>query len=705
MIPSPAEGPKRSPIIRVLDRFPRRADVVSLATLACLLGTGLTGGPAAAQSTLDTTTVRSRRIVETREEVPAAVGAVDRSDIQDGRQQLSVDESLFKVPGLFIQNRTNFAQDLRISSRGFGARANFGIRGIKVYVDGIPSTLPDGQTTLDSIDIGSTDRIEVLRGPASSLYGSAAGGVIHITSEEGPAEPFAEARAGGGEFGFQKYQLKVGGQTGALNYLLSGSHLEWDGYRHQSESRSTIANAKLRYDFDETSDLTLTINTVYSPKAEDPGALTAAQVRSDRRAARDRNRLFDAGEALDQQRFGLRFRKRFNDAHRIAARGYVVRRDFDNRLPFLGGGTVEIDRLFGGGGMQHEYQVDLAGHGLRWTSGFDIDAQRDERQRFDNVFGERGTRTFKQDEDVTSYGVYTQGVVEIWEDLELSAGVRFDRVEFDVDDAFLADGDDSGTRSFDEVSPSVALRWKAHPVLHLYGAFSTSFETPTTTEFADPSGGGGLNSDLDAAEALNYEIGAKGLVPGGVQYGVALFWVDVDDELVPFEVPGQPGRSFFRNAGRSTRRGVELDLAVEPYPGLIASAAYTYNHFKYDRYSTPGGEFDHNRIPGVPRNQFGLELAYAHPSGLRAVWDLLYIDEFFANDANTVRNGDAVVSNLRLAHTVELGNFELEPFLGVNNLFDRKYNDNVRLNAFGGRYFEPAPDRNFFGGLRVRYGF
>ena len=262
--------------------------------------------PAAAlPPTQDPVTVTSRRIPEDLDAVPAAVSAVQRDDIQQGRQQLALDEALVRVPGLFVQDRTNFAQDLRISSRGFGARANFGVRGLKVYVDGIPVTLPDGQAQIDSVDLGSTERIEVMRGPASSLYGAAAGGVIQIFSEDGPEEPFAEGRFTAGEFGFLQGQLEAGGQTGPLDYLLSLSHREWDGYRAQSASRRSLLNAKLRWDIDPSSDLAVVVNAVHSPRADDPGGLTRAQVRSDRRQASPANQAFDAGEELDQQRIGI----------------------------------------------------------------------------------------------------------------------------------------------------------------------------------------------------------------------------------------------------------------------------------------------------------------------------------------------------------------------------------------------------------------
>ncbi len=656
-------------------------------------------------SSLGPVTVTTRRITEDRDKAPAAIGVVQGDDIQGGRQQLGLGESLVRIPGLFPQNQFNFAQDLRLSSRGFGARSSFGIRGLKVYVDGIPATLADGQTQVDSIDPGSIGRIEVMRGPASSLYGPAAGGVIHIATEDAPEDPFLAGKASFGSYGFQRYQLKAGGRTKSLGSIASLSHLRLDGYRDHSGTHSSILNSRFSWAIDDSSDLSVVLNAVDSPKADDPGGLTREQVRRDRRQASPSNLLFDAGEELDQQKLGLVYRRSFGEKHEISARNYYVLRDLDNRLPFVEGGSVELDRFFAGGGLQYNYTDTLLGNRTWLVAGLDVDAQRDDRRRFDNLFGSRGALTLDQDEDVTAYGAYAQTRGQLPWNLELSGGLRYDRVVFQVDDHFLGDGNQSDRIYFDQLSPAVALVWSPIPELNVYANVSTSFETPTTTELANPFGTGGFNPDLDSQTAINYEVGVKGLVPGRLRYDLALFRVEVDDELVPFEQPDQPERSFFRNAGRSTRNGLEASLGVEPLPGLVAELAYTFSDFSYDRYETPAGIFDGNEIPGIPHNQLFGEISYLHRSGFFAAWDVLYVDDFFADDANTVQSGAYWLSNLRVGHRFRLGRFAITPFAGVNNLFDREYNGNVRINAARERYFEPAPGRNLYGGLGVRYDF
>ncbi|RMF90219.1 MAG: TonB-dependent receptor [Nitrospinota bacterium] len=647
--------------------------------------------------------VTAPRVAKPLLEVPAAVGAVEKEDIQLGRQQLGLDESLVKIPGLFFQNRFNFAQDLRIAIRGFGARAAFGIRGVKILVDGIPETLPDGQAQVDNIDLGSAERIEVIRGPTSSLYGNASGGVISIITEEGPEEPFVETRLSWGEFRFQKYQLKTGGQHGPLNYLVNLSRLDMEGFREHSGTENVLVNSKLRLDIDETSTVTALINFAHAPIADDPGALTREQAEADPRQARDRNVQFDAGEDITQGRFGLVYQKRFGQSHELSANAYYVFRDFANKLPFQGGGSVDFDRFVVGGGMKYIYTTQIWGRRNRLTLGIDLELQNDDRRRFDNNNGQLGDLVFNQEEEVSSIGPFIQDEFRLLKNLELTVGVRYDRVRFSVEDFFLSDGDDSGARTLDKFSPMIGLLYTFSPALHIYGNVSTSFETPTTTEFANPSGRGGFNPDLEPQKATNYEIGVKGNWRGRWSYELALFTVRVEDELIPFELPDNPGRTFFRNAGKSTRNGVELGLKAELWKGLTASVAYTFSDFFFEEFRTEDGVFDDNEIPGIPKHQLHGEIAYFHPSGLYGIWDILFVDKFFADNANTVQNDAYTIANLRLGYVGQFGNWEVSPFLGLNNLFDDQYNANVRLNAFGGRFFEPGPDFNVYGGLSLSH--
>ncbi|MDH3858542.1 MAG: TonB-dependent receptor, partial [Gammaproteobacteria bacterium] len=632
------------------------------------------------------------------------VSTVGQDDIQLGNEQLGLDESLGGVPGLFMLNRYNFAQDLRASIRGFGSRSSFGIRGIKIIVDGIPETLPDGQGSVDGIDLGSASRITVIRGPASSLYGNASGGAILIESEKGPVRPFANARTSVGDFGFNNTQLKTGGESGRLNYLVNLSDTSTDGYREHSEYENTQLNGRFETTLKGGSSLLATLHHTDQPVANDPGSLTAADAELDPEQARAQNVTFDAGEALEQTRLGLLYKTSLSAGRDFEARIYNTQRDFSNKLPFQDGGAVTLDRSFTGAGLKFTLGGDLAGRQNRLLLGVDYDRQDDDRRRFDNLSGSLGALTFDQNEQVTSIGIYLQNETQLSDGVELTLGIRYDDIEFDVGDDFLADGDDSGKVDLDHTSPMAGISYALSDATRLYATISTAFETPTTTEFANPDGGG-FNQSLEPQDSTNYEIGIKQRT-GNYRFELALFHIEVDDELTPFELGSQPGRTFFENAGSSTRDGLELFYSRTLAPQIEFTSAYTYSEFKFDRFTDSDGDvFDDKRIPGIPRDLLYLDLTWFGEKGYYATWDWTYTGEIYVDNANQTRVGSSQVSNLRIGHNGFYGDWEVSPFLGINNLFDEDYNNNIRINAFGGRYFEPAPERNAFVGISVRASF
>ena len=659
-------------------------------------------------SVLEEVVVTATRIPADPENLPFAVSSVGRDAIQRGRQQLGLDEALVAVPGVFFQNRYNFAQDLRIAIRGFGARANFGIRGIRIFADDIPQTLPDGQGSVDAIDLGSVQQIEVIRGPFSSVYGSASGGVINIRTEDGPEDPFLSGRFNFGSYGYRQAQAKAGGQSGKLNWLGNFSATKLDGYRDHAGYKNRLFNSKFRYDFNETARLTVVFNAVDSPKADDPGGLNAREVESDRRQAAPRNLLYNAGEALDQQSLGLAYRQQIGSNQELMLRNYYVWRQFNNLLPFDvnsngQGGAVDLSRRFSGLGGSYSWDSQWGSHGNRLMIGFDYDAQRDHRQRFANNQGVIGDRTTNQDEDVTTTGFYIQDVFDLADNAALTLGGRFDDVDYKVKDR--TGEANSGRRGFNEFSPMAGINWAVREGVNLYGNVSSSFDPPATTELANPDGPTGFNQDLDAQTATNIEVGVKGLLTGRLRYELALFHIKVKDEIVPYELDGS-GQSFFQNAGKSTHDGLEAAVSLELISGLIGSATYTWSDFTFDEFRGLGGAvFDDNRIPGVPEHLFNLDLSWSHPGGFFAGWDMLYVGRFYADNANDVETDDYIVSNLRAGFRWSARQWVFEPFIGINNLFDKKYNGNVRLNAGFGRYYEPAPERNFYAGLMLRYGF
>ncbi len=658
------------------------------------------------EQSFDTIIVTATRMSETVKSIAGAISLVDGDYVQRAQQQLALDESLAIVPGVFFQNRYNFAQDLRISIRGFGSRSSFGVRGIKILVDDIPETLADGQTQVDSIDLGSVRQIEVLRGSSSSLYGNAAGGVISIQSEHGDTDAFVEGRFSFGDYGFSKRQVKAGGAAGRFDYFVNVSVLEIDGYRDHSEAKNTQTGGKFRFRPDDVSMLSLVFSHTDQPVSNDAGGLTRTEAETDPSQARARNVDFDAGEDLDQQKVGLVYSRTTANGGEFMIRNYYLWRDFTNKLPFTGGGAVAFERFFAGGGLSYVHPGEIAGLGNRIIVGLDLDRQDDDRRRFDNNLGTTGNLTLDQNETVTSTGFFVQDELRLSEKFELSLGARYDRIKFEVQDHFLADGDDSGSRVLDQISPMAGLVVDATPTLNIYANISTSFQTPTSTEFANADGSAGFNPDLEPQIAINYEIGLRGTLGRIHRYEAAVFTIDVTDELIPFEVPTNPGRNYFTNAGKSTRNGIELSYVGTLSEYWKATFTYTYSDYSFDEFiDDNGNDFSGNKIPGIPDNMLFGEISYDHPSGLYGAINVQFIDELYANNANTASINSYTISNLRLGYDAVIGSFDLSPFVGINNLFDTSYTANVRLNAFGGRYFEPGPERNIYAGISVRYRF
>jgi iron complex outermembrane receptor protein len=393
------------------------------------------------------------------------------------------------------------------------------------------------------------------------------------------------------------------------------------------------------------------------------------------------------------------YRGNFQNVHDLEVYGFASLRQFNNSLPFV---IVNLDRVFVGGGFKYGYLGDLVGFNNRLTMGIDIENQDDTRKNFNNLNGQKGNDLLlNQDEDVTSFGPYIQEQFSLFDDVVLFLGGRFDYIRFQVDD-FL-EPDESGSRAFKQLTGRAGLLYSPVPEANVYLNIAQSFETPTTTELVNrPGSQGGLNPNIDAQKAINYEIGVKGQATRRIDYQLALYYITLRDELIPFVVDG---RTFFRNAGKSRRYGLEFGLGLELLAGLRTSLAYTYLNSEYESFEIDGVDFDGNKVPGQPPNVLNFETFYNHPSGFFAGVDLLYVSSFFVNDENTVKNPSYTAANVRLGLEKSYKGFAISPFFGIQNLFNQKYNDNVRINAVSANYFEPAPTINAYGGISVSYNF
>jgi len=640
--------------------------------------------------------------------LPAAVTVIEGDELARGRLPANLAEALRTVPGLFVQNAGNFSQDARIALRGFGAQSAFGIRGVMIVVDGIPKTLPDGQAQVDAIDLGEVERIEILRGPAAAMYGNAAGGVIRITTRSASESPRVWLRHGQSEFGRHETRLALSGPAGPLGLRLALGRFERDGFRDHARAEQYRASLKADWQPAEATRLDVRVGWFKAPEELDPGALTAVQARTTPRAANPANVRFDAGESLDQWRFGAGLEHRFGRGknQRIRLAGFGLLRDFSNRLPFEDGGQVAFERRFTGLDARWRLDGRLFQRDAGIGAGFDARRQRDNRRRFDNLDGSRGARVLDQRERADLVGAWLQGRIALAPDWMLTAGLRFDEVRLGVSDRMLGNGDDSGERAWRELSPGAGLSWRAGEALTVFANVGTAFQTPTTTELAnpeDPGAGGGFNRALEPETAHATELGMRWRRPAQGRFEASVYRFRVDDAITSIEVPGfsGSGRDFFTNAGRSTRLGLELAGAWSLSERLEISASYSASDFEFDRFVTADGDFSDNRLPGVPRHRGHVGLDWRDPGGFEARVRLIRTGGFYADNANRARNGARSELTLDAGYAWTVGRWTARLVAGAENLLDQRFNDNVRVNAFGGRFFEPAPERHYFARLEV----
>jgi iron complex outermembrane receptor protein len=654
------------------------------------------------EAVLPTVEVSAPRLAREIYATPAAVSTIEQDAIAQGQQRVRLDESLNRVPGVFLQNRDNFAQGQRISIRGFGARAPFGVRGITVMVDGIPYTLPDGQAQLDAIDLDSAERIEVIRGPSSVLYGNAAGGVIDITTADGRDNPGTRLRMGAGSDGYQKMALQNGGVQGDWSHHISLTALNVDGYREQSSTEKYLLNAKLRRELGSDRALTAIINLLDNPRSEDPGALNAREVAEGRDQAAPNSLALDAGQTVDQQLIGLQYEDLSAGEGELYLKGFIAQRDFEQQLPFVGSSRLGYQRDYMGASAEYHHEVTLGNLPLNYIVGVDAVRQKDDRFRNDvNPQGAVGEPLADETQTATSTGVFAQGDLALSELLTLSLGTRFDRVDLDVDDDFAADGDQSGQRTFNEWSGSAGLSYRYRPQHQAYINTGTAFETPTFSEFANPAGGG-FNPSVEPQKAWNREVGLRGYIePLALDYDVALFSVRVRDELVPYD---EGGRTFYQNAGDTKRDGVELALGWQLADQWRLDSALTLARYEFDEFSTPSERFDGNRIPGLPEQTWVSQLTWESLDERFATLETEYVGDLVADNANQTAVDSYWLVNLRVGDGWQLSQqTRLSAYVGLRNLLDEEHYSNVRLNGTFGRFYEPAPGRSVYGGVELSF--
>jgi iron complex outermembrane receptor protein len=679
------------------------------------LGTALALVPALVFAQEDAVVVSATRAPRPSLEVPASVDRIYAEEIREGRPQVNLSESLGRVPGITVQNRQNYAQDLQISSRGFGARSTFGVRGIRLIADGIPATMPDGQGQAATFALGSAQRIEVLRGPFSSLYGNAAGGVILVDTQDGPESPAGEASLWAGSYDSWRASLKFGGQFGRLNAVGDLSRFETDGYRQHSAARRDHLNAKYRVDWSDATSVTIVTNSLRQPDSQDPGGLNRAQFEQDPRQVASQVLVSDARKTVLQDQLGLTFRQKLSADRRIEGTVYGGERWVEQFLsipigvqtasPTHSGGVVNLDRGYGGAGLRYFFELAA----IRLSVGGEYETMKERRRGFLNNNGVSGDLRRDEDNDVSTTGLFVQGEWRFAERWAAHAGVRTTSVRFRSEDFFLSNGDDSGAKSYRATTPVAGLLYRAHRNLSLYGNLGRGFETPTFVELANRGPGlSGLNFGLAASRSRHAEVGIKTLFPGWVRVNAALFDIVTRDEIVVDQNIG--GRASFKNVGHTDRRGIELSVeTVRPGP-VEARLAYTYleatfrEGFSTVLGTTPVDVSAGSRLPGVPKGVLYAELRYrAEP--FYAQLEGLYKSRVPVNDPNSEFADAHSVLNAVVGLVQQGPRWRITEFVRIDNIADRKYAGSVIVNDGNSRYYEPSPRRNYAAGVQASLQF
>lgn len=658
-------------------------------------------------------------------DTPAAVSVVNGDEMRQAAPRVNLSESLGAVPGLQVQNRQNYAQDLQLSIRGFGSRSTYGVRGLRIYVDGIPATMPDGQGQTSNIDIGSVDTIEVLRGPFSALYGNSSGGVINVTSQTGTQPPTVEASSYYGSFGTWHYGMKAtgavgdGSHAGDVDYTVSTNRFTTHGYRDHSGARKNLANARLGVRINDVSKLTLLLNSV-DIKANDAGGLTADEWRDNPRQS-PRGDQYNTRKNTRQTQAGLRYERQLSAQDDLSVMMYAGERETTQfqsipRAPQLkpshAGGVIDLTRHYQGIDTRLTHRGELLVP-VTLTAGLDYENMSERRKGYENFvmvngapqYGEQGALRRNERNLMWNVDPYLQTQWQLTDKLSLDAGVRYSSVWFDSNDYYITpgNGDDSGDASYHKWLPAGSLKYALTDAWNVYLSAGRGFETPTINELSYRSDNqSGLNFGLKPSTNDTVEIGSKTRIGNGL-LTAALFQTDTDNEIVVDSSNG--GRTSYKNAGKTRRQGMELGLDQQFGESWRLKAAWTWLDATYRTNVCGNASCNGNRIPGIARNMGYASFGYQPEQGWYAESDIRYMSDIMANDENTAKAPSWTVVGLTTGYKWSYGRMDMDLFGRVDNLFDREYVGSVIVNESNGRYYEPAPGRNYGIGLNLAWRF
>ncbi len=673
--------------------------------------------PAALEPVVVTATRTERGALD----VPASVDVVERETLRDARLRVSLSESLGRVPGLVVLNRQNYAQDLQISIRGFGSRSTFGVRGVRLYVDGIPATFPDGQGQVSHFPLAAAERIEVLRGPFSALYGNSSGGVIALTTDLKPQPQRFEPSAAFGANRTWRIGLNAVGGEAPYAFFVDAHRFRTEGERAHSAARRDTLAIRTAFLDSPLGRARVSLVAVDMPDAQDPLGLRRSELEADPTQASPAALQFNTRKSTRHATVGGDVESKLGPTAALNTTAWLGRRavtQFQSIPPTTQtpinhpGGVIDFDRDFGGADLRVTWQ------GSVWTTsaGLALEREDEDRRGYQNFIGPAAAPTavgvlgaLRREEDnrIEAVDAYVQSEARIGERWRLLAGVRVPQVRFRTQDRFLANGDDSGSTDYRAANPTAGIVYRATPRVAYYAAYGRGFETPTLNELAyRPDGSAGLNTDLRASRSHNVEVGAKFALAPALRGTFAAFTTKTTDDIVVRTNVG--GRSSFANVAETRRDGAEVSLEWKPaaHCSLYGSVAWIDARFGAD-FLTCGPPpcatptlpvASGNKLPGVPARTAFVELKYrAGWADLGAEWRAQ--SELFVNDRNTDRAAGYGLLAVSAARSFAVGAARPRLFARIDNLLDKRHVGSVIVNEGNSRFFEPAPGRTWLIGL------
>ena len=687
----------------------------------------------------DTVIVSASRYMEPLYQIPFSVDIISPEILNTFHESLSGNNLFRFIPGMVVNNRYNLSEGDRIIIRGIGSRAQFGVSGIKILLDGIPLTFPDGQSQLNNLDLNSIGKIEIIHGPSSFLYGNSAAGVIYIQSNNvNASELTINPGFSFGSFDFQKFSLNSSERIGNNALLFSIYKMNVKGFRENSAASETAFNIISTQHFNDELKLEGILNYYNAPYLLNPSSLTKTDAEINPAVTREFVKQQGAGKKINQGQVGVTVAYEPDINQKLNATFYGIFRNMLNPIP---GRVIKLNRISGGFRSDYSIKFNISDFNIRLLAGCDFEFQNDLRKEYANnglnnynsLSNDKiiesvslGEKLIDQRELVNDYGLFSKIEFLPLESTYVSLGLRYDNYNFKVEDHLNSGGiDKSGSLPMDNLSEMAGVVYRFNTHLETFINYSTAFQTPTTDELGNtPNAQGGFNKDLNPELIKNFEIGVRGnQLPYNIFYKASIYKLIIDRMLIPYQLPGQQtDEVFYRNTGGAVNNGAEFTLNWIPNFSWNISLSYAFMDFKYKNFSESelaGNKIDTFRIgghyvPGIPKQKIVFGLSNNFPFGLYAGIFFNWSDKYFVNDLNGPTpdlnnnlsdyiNNAYFTTDLNFDYTYSFHFGEIEIFLGINNLFNKKYNGSIIPNAAADRYFEPAAPRNWYGGVTIKF--